>query len=523
METSLVLSVFICNLGAQISPGELSRQHAHLEGLTNCTKCHILGEKVSNEKCLDCHLEIGVRIAAGSGFHSSTEVKGKACIECHSDHHGKNFQMIRFDTDQFNHALAGYDLQGAHAGITCRNCHKTEYITDPEIKAKASSYLGLDQKCLSCHTDHHMGTLPSDCASCHDFKAFKPASKFDHMEARFPLRGRHAQVDCKLCHKIEMQNGREVQQFTGLVFGKCTNCHKDVHENKFGQNCTQCHSEVSFQQVKGIKNFNHALTSYPLEGKHSRVACAGCHKSGYSEELKHNRCSDCHTDYHKNQFMSEGQSPDCAECHSIRGFEQTSFTIEKHNDGSFQLTGAHLATPCFDCPKNNDNWSFRQIGLNCKDCHQDVHGPTLAKKYDPEPFCVNCHSTSRWSDIAFDHTKTGYTLGGAHSKQACKSCHFKNVEQGLPVRQFTPLTSACTGCHKDAHQKQFEESKGTTCLKCHDYFDWSAGLFNHDKTAFPLDGKHEQVACARCHPKVTGVQNTYTLYKLNSTACESCH
>ena len=62
---------------AQISPGELTTAHADLEGLSNCTKCHELGEKVLNSKCLDCHSEIKSLITFGEGFHSSGDVKGQ--------------------------------------------------------------------------------------------------------------------------------------------------------------------------------------------------------------------------------------------------------------------------------------------------------------------------------------------------------------------------------------------------------------------------------------------------------------
>lgn len=520
---SLVLFLFLAQVTAQISPGDLSQSHAHLEGLSNCTKCHTLGKKVSNEKCLNCHLDIGIRIKEQRGYHASTELHGKGCVECHNDHHGRNFQMIRFDTDQFNHALTGYKLQGAHEAVDCKTCHKIENIADPKARSKTSTYLGLDQKCLSCHTDHHQGTLPSDCASCHDLKSFKPAPNFDHNKARFPLRGKHAQVDCMLCHKKSVYNGKEMQQFTGLSFGKCTSCHKDEHNNKYGQNCTQCHSEASFHQVKGMKNFNHARTDFPLVGKHRTVSCASCHKTGYSKALKYNRCSDCHKDYHNRQFAMQGGSPDCSDCHSILGFDRSNYTIERHNHSPFQLTGAHLATPCFDCHKKSDKWSFRQIGKECVDCHKDIHEPTLDKKYYPDASCNNCHNSSRWSNIAFDHTRTGYILEGAHLRQSCKSCHFKDENQDLPVQQFSQLSSSCTDCHEDEHQEQFGIPVGTSCLKCHDYFDWSAGMFNHNQTAFPLDGKHKDVACNKCHPPVVIAQDTYTRYKLISFKCESCH
>jgi hypothetical protein len=48
-------------------------------------------------------------------------------------------------------------------------------------------------------------------------------------------------------------------------------------------------------------------------------------------------------------------------------------------------------------------------------------------------------------------------------------------------------------------------------------------LFDHDQTAFPLDGKHIDVACNKCHAPVVTSELTYTRYKLNSFTCESCH
>ena len=73
----------ISGLKAQISPGRLSSAHAHLEGLSNCTKCHVLGNKETSSKCLECHVEIKKLISARKGYHSSTIVTGKECHECH--------------------------------------------------------------------------------------------------------------------------------------------------------------------------------------------------------------------------------------------------------------------------------------------------------------------------------------------------------------------------------------------------------------------------------------------------------
>ncbi|MCK5703630.1 MAG: cytochrome c family protein, partial [Cyclobacteriaceae bacterium] len=108
-----VLCFFVAiSANAQISPGDLSNAHADMEGIMNCTKCHVLGGEVSNEKCLDCHLELKTRIDQKKGYHVSDEVKNKDCTTCHSDHHGRNFEMVRFNEDDFRHQLTGYELTG---------------------------------------------------------------------------------------------------------------------------------------------------------------------------------------------------------------------------------------------------------------------------------------------------------------------------------------------------------------------------------------------------------------------------
>jgi hypothetical protein len=49
----IVMMLSVDNLSAQISPGDLSNPHSNLEGISNCTQCHVLGNKQTNEKCLD--------------------------------------------------------------------------------------------------------------------------------------------------------------------------------------------------------------------------------------------------------------------------------------------------------------------------------------------------------------------------------------------------------------------------------------------------------------------------------------
>ncbi|MBK6829532.1 MAG: hypothetical protein IPG92_01765 [Flavobacteriales bacterium] len=127
----VVLSLTALAGYAQLSPGDLTTAHASLEGMSNCTQCHDLGNKVTNAKCLACHKELQSLITQKRGYHVSREVKGKDCFTCHSEHHGRKFEMVRFDEKAFDHSLAGYPLEGAHKPVDCRKCHAPEKIKDP--------------------------------------------------------------------------------------------------------------------------------------------------------------------------------------------------------------------------------------------------------------------------------------------------------------------------------------------------------------------------------------------------------
>ena len=599
--TFFLFSFIICSgdsVFAQISPGELTAVHSNLEGMSNCTKCHELGDKVTNAKCLACHLELKTRIDQNKGYHTSAAIRGKSCTSCHNDHHGLNFQIVRFDKEKFDHNLSGFPLTGAHAKKTCKDCHRPEFIDNKSIKAKKYTFLGLGAECISCHKDYHQGTLSANCANCHNTDVFKPVPKFSHASTRFPLLGMHQNVECGKCHAVTTKNGVKFQEFAGVKFQNCSNCHQDVHSNKFGQNCKQCHSEISFLIIKSNNNFDHSKTNFKLEDKHINVSCTACHTSNVNAPLKHDKCTDCHKDFHEKQFIHEGVVSNCADCHDTKGFNLTSFSInqhnqgkfaldgshastscvkchkktekwnfrgigvvctdchkdyhnrqftqdgmvtscsichntkafgqiiyttEQHNQGKFKLEGGHLATPCVFCHKKSGTWSFREIGIRCIDCHKDIHSGQINKKYYPESNCTACHKPSRWSDLAFDHSITGFSLAGKHASIACSACHLPKDTTGHFVQKFSEMSSNCTSCHQDIHFKQFEENGLTKCMKCHTFDRWGIDNFDHNTTAFKLDGQHKNVVCSKCHKKITAGQNTFVLYKIKEWKCENCH
>ena len=295
-----------------------------------------------------------------------------------------------------------------------------------------------------------------------------------------------------------------------------------MHDNQFGQDCEKCHTVESFLKIKNSSNFDHDKTKYKLEGKHINVDCKLCHKAKYTTPLKYGKCINCHNDYHDNQFAKDGVSPDCTPCHTVIGFKKFTYTIEQHNQSTFPLNGAHIATPCFDCHKKTEKWAFKKIGKKCVDCHSDIHQNYISTKFYPDKNCKSCHDETIWSKIDFDHSKTKFQLLGEHKKQTCRKCHFTENTTDTIQQKFLNLPVACNSCHDDIHFKQFEKEGKTACNLCHEFENWKAPKFDHNATKFKLVDKHANVSCIKCHKPTTQNNNTYIKYKIK-TSCESWH
>ncbi len=522
----LVKSFFITiiislNLRAQISPGDLTQSHSNLEGMSNCTKCHVLGEQVTNSKCLDCHSELQNLINQGKGYHAYNAVKNKNCFDCHSEHHGRNFKIINFNPNTFDHSKTGYELTGSHFNVKCTDCHQNKYINTHISKKKNETYLGLSTECRTCHEDIHQSTLGKNCSSCHTTNKFKAIENFKHDNTQFKLTGSHQKVDCAKCHPIEERNGKKFQKFKDIAFSSCKSCHNDVHKGKFGNDCSSCHSTSSFHNI-AQGSFNHAKTNFPLIGKHRLTACVDCHKTNLSAKINHEKCIDCHNDYHKGEFIASNLNKDCSECHSEYGFTPSLFTIDKHDLSKFKLTGAHLAIACQSCHLKTDAWHFRNIGNDCIECHTNVHGNELAQKYLPENKCNSCHETNNWKTINFNHALTDFKLEGKHAKVSCGKCHTMVADDGKVFR-FSSTKSNCESCHKDIHFGQFIDQGNSDCVRCHSFENWKPEKFDHEKTKFSLLGAHSKLSCGQCHKLSTREGNTFIKYRLEDFRCASCH
>lgn len=512
---------------AQISPGELTKAHAKLEGMTNCTKCHVLGDKVSNEKCLECHKELKSRVDQNKGFHVSTEVKGKDCFTCHSEHHGRNFEIVRFDSEKFDHQKTGYKLTGAHIKQDCAACHRDENIESADIKSKEYTYLGLKTNCISCHKDVHQNTLSTDCAACHNTEAFKPAPLFDHNKSDFPLKGKHKEEDCRGCHEVTFVNGAMFQRFKEVQHTSCASCHTDPHDGSFGNKCKDCHTEESFTQFIGKSTFNHALTQFPLIGKHKKVDCASCHKMGEKAEADKifqdykgrdfNSCITCHKDVHEAKFGT-----DCKQCHTEESFQKIVGPDKfQHNLTGYPLEGKHETVDCRKCHINKTTDPLPHE--LCGDCHKDYHEGQFVR-VNVRPDCKDCHTLAGFTESSYtleQHQKSSFPLTGAHQATPCFSCHLKNEKWS-----FSNMGTECFDCHQDVHEGRLNEKyyPQKACGQCHITDSWAAVNFNHQQTGFALSGKHKETQCVLCHKEEEKSSPTgMVIFTGLNQDCITCH
>jgi len=536
-----------CVADAQISPGPLARAHQNLDGSTNCIKCHEVNTKSPAFRCVECHREIADELQRNKGLHATyprSGPTGSACVKCHSDHNGENFNLLHWDPTPkgFDHSKTGYVLDGKHVGVSCRSCHTAQHIVGPARTLLAAkdlnhTWMGLSPSCITCHEDKHQGRFGPECTQCHSTSDWKGAKldteHFDHSKTRFPLTGQHRYTPCRSCH-TPGDDGQP--RYSGIRFSACYFCHSDPHKGEFKQGCESCHSTSSWKNSAFATTFDHSKTSYPLLGKHSDVPCLSCHKTGdFKLPIPHAQCADCHNpDPHGGQFLKRPDGGRCESCHTVAGWSPSTFTAADHAKTGFPLVSPHAKVKCADChiPAGNDTRFKIKFAL-CVDCHKDEHQGQFAS--DPwQNRCEKCHTGATWKTSNYTlamHQKSSFPLTGGHQAVACDECHKPWAGSKTALYHFSSLS--CTSCHDDVHKGQFDKrmtapgASGKTlgCEACHSTREWSdLAKFDHAQTDFPLIGSHRAVACADCHkPPNMELTMRHVKFITAPTACSQCH
>jgi len=233
--------------------------------------------------------------------------------------------------------------------------------------------------------------------------------------------------------------------------------------------------------------------------------CNSCHEMNFyyrtwqtSQHASSAKCLDCHAEPGVAGFIEE----------KVRGAEQ----VIAHFRGNYPLPIRILIrvknAQCIACHPNPaairdqsrtaNHAVHLQKQVLCADCHSRIIHADAAKnqpKVVALDKCESCHK--RHADFPL--------LVGKHATADCAQCH--------PGGKYGGTSSQCESCHKPPAANH--PGGNTNCQVCHSPEGWTPAKVDHNQTKLPLTGKHQQVACQKCHG------DPFT--KPASALCESCH
>jgi hypothetical protein len=474
----LVFDTAHAQIETLVMPGEVIQGHAELEA--ECDNCHeAFARNKQRGLCLDCHEDIAADIEAQAGFHGRfRQARQRTCARCHTDHEGRDFDIVGLDESAFDHTYTDFELSGAHTDVTCTDCHEP-----------GKKHRDTPQQCTSCHEADsvHEGTLGDDCGSCHAPSTWTDVD-FDHSTTGHSLLGKHNQAACLDCHSDRTFEPAPTT---------CIDCHADddVHDGRSGSECGNCHQPTGWNET----SFKHGRdTRFILDGRHAELSCSDCHSEDPFADALEPTCAGCHGDDDNHDGHFGGK---CESCHATSNWPDTTFIHAQFT--GHELLGSHTTTACESCHVE----PLFDVALDpgCNSCHasDDPHDGTQGTA------CGDCHNESGWrEDVFFDHDLTAFPLLGSHADEACEACHTSQV--------FRDASVECAACHgeEDPHKRRF----GDACDTCHNPVGWSAWMFDHDlQTSFELLGSHKTVECDACHRRPLKEQ-----LRLGSR-CADCH
>ncbi len=191
---------------------------------------------------------------------------------------------------------------------------------------------------------------------------------------------------------------------------------------------------------------------------------------------------------------------DCTLCHKGGDWHtlREDFQYDHAQETGYALEGAHAAAECLRC--HNDRGPVAAfVSRGCAGCHEDIHQGMAGDE------CTTCHAENDWRpkpEIA-SHSRTRFSLVGAHAATACWRCH-----PGAQVGRFDHADPECIACHASDLSRASNPANPTTpnhmtqgwtsgCDRCHIPTSWDGAGFNH--AGFSLTGQHATTPCAQCH------------------------
>ena len=259
-----------------------------------CAACHVSADfDHTPMDCIGCHSEPLVHL---NQFDPN-------CSTCHNT---QAWMPALFDGQLFDHesgtafSLVRHRVDYSGATLACQGCHSpSDFDVSLDI-------------CKTCHAEkasefmeEHTQQFGAACLDCHD--GIDRLSDFDHA-SRFPLQGRHAEIECESCHEEKVFRGTPTE---------CVHCHAEpeIHAGFFGLKCDYCHTADAWTPAQ-IR-----MHTFPLDhGRQPDLACQVCHVQVYQEYT----CYGCHehqpeeiAESHRRLSISAADLPNCSGCHPV--------------------------------------------------------------------------------------------------------------------------------------------------------------------------------------------------------------
>jgi len=292
---------------------------------------------------------------------------------------------------------------------------------------------------------------------------------------------------CNSCHEMEFHY-QSWEASTHAETAECLDCHASPGVAGFIE-----------EKARGAEQLVAHLTGdYPIPirilVRVRNEQCLACH---LETAALPDQAADARHDIHLAAQVA------CVECHSrlvhnrpeqpkVLALDQCDSCHQKHTD--FPMIATHATLRCAACHTDGE---FEGTDPLCESCHTVPAGHIAPFKSD----CGSCHAASGWKPARTNHST--FALTGRHAQTACSGCHAGDRFEGTPT--------ACESCH----QVPAQHIPGITtgCGGCHTPDGWRPALFDH--SFFPLQGQHQALACAKCHPDGR--------YLGTPKLCENCH
>lgn len=255
-----------------------------------------------------------------------------------------------------------------------------------------------------------------------------------------------------------------------------------IRHDSFPEDCSLCHKGSNWTELVDDFEWDHeAETGYALVGAHAQAKCLRCHNDrGPVQIFERQGCSGCHSDIHRGLLGER-----CQDCHGESDWVAQG-VIAEHRRTRFPLTGAHLATACWQCHEGAERGEFSLEDTRCESCHREE----ISANQDP------------------NHQVLGWV-------QDCERCHLPTTWNGAGFRHFA-LTFNCESCHLDDYQMASRpihtpDAFPIGCQWCHINDSWAPAELDHP---FPRVLIHELFDCEICHLSPGNFQ---------SFGCIQCH